>query len=208
VATSMVELLGVELVAVVAGVVRPSVPVAVVTALRVREWCGDWIAGGAKFGTCTFNILITGEGWLMSGRMIGGSWSVTSCFLAGALPGGLTACLSFCLVPVSFLALGAGVEPTATFLAEALPTGDEAKGLAIMAVFQLLGGSFVEAGLSLVAMAVLLPALLAVAMSLEDVASPSAGFSGAGVGRRAGVGVKPTLRPADVMPVFFFLGIT
>jgi hypothetical protein len=52
----------------------------------------------------------------------------------------LDTCLSFLLVPVSFLALGGGVEPTATFLAAALPTGDEAKGLAVLAVFPLLGG--------------------------------------------------------------------
>ena len=78
---------------------------------------------------------------------------------------------------------------------------------AVVAVFPLLGGRLLEAGLSLVAMSVLLPALLAVMMSLEDVASPSAGCSGAGVGRSAGVGVEPTLEPADVMTVFF-LGIT
>ena len=51
VAVSPVKLLGVALVVVVAGVVWPSVPVAVVTALRVREWCGDAIGGGAKLGT-------------------------------------------------------------------------------------------------------------------------------------------------------------
>ena len=80
------------------------------------------------------------------------------------------------------------------FLAAALPTGDEAKGLAVLAVFPLLGGGLLETGLSLVAMAVFLPALLMmslvalVMMSLVDAASSSAGVSGAGVGRSAGVG--------------------
>jgi hypothetical protein len=71
--------------------------VAVVTALTVREWCGDWIAGGANLGTFTFTfskLLIAGGGLLMSGRMICGSWSAASCFLAGALPRGLTTCLN------------------------------------------------------------------------------------------------------------------
>ena len=48
----------------------------------------------------------------MSGRMMRGGWSGSSSFMAGALPGGLTACMSFFLAPVSFTALGVGVEPT------------------------------------------------------------------------------------------------
>jgi hypothetical protein len=171
---------------------------AVVTALWVREWCGDLIAGGAKLGTITltFNkLLIAGGGLLMSGRMKPGRWSDTSSFLAGALPGGLTTCLSFFLVPVSFLALGVGVEPT------------------VLTVFPVLGGGALETGLSLSGLAVLLPALLMmsfvalVMMSLMVGASSSAGDSGAGagVGRRAGVGVEPTPGLADVLPSF---GIT
>ena len=63
----------------------------------------------------------------MSGRITGGRWSGTSCFLTEALPGGLTVFLSFCLAPF-FLELVAVVEPTATLpavLAAAEPTGDD-----------------------------------------------------------------------------------
>ena len=129
----------------------------------------------------------------MSGRMMSGRWSDTSSFLAGAVPGGLTACCSFFLAPVSFLALGAGVEPT------------------VLTVFLVLGGGALETGLSLSGLAVLLPALLMmsfvalVMMSLVVGASSSAGDSEAGVGRRAGVGVEPTPGLADVLPSF---GIT
>ena len=93
--TSLVELLGATFVAFVT----------VVT--DVREGCGDLIAGGAWFGTITLLIilLITGGGLLMSGRMMRGRWSGSSSFMAGALPGGLTACMSFFLAPVSFTAV-------------------------------------------------------------------------------------------------------
>ena len=125
----------------------------------------------------------------MSGRITGGGWSGTSWFLTGAFLGCLTVCLTFCLAPVSFcLALGVGVEPTAAVLAvlaAAEPIGVEPKGLDGGAVVPLLGGRLLEP---------------------EAVLVPSAGGSGAGVGRRTGVGVEPTFGCEDVVPVF--LGIT
>ena len=131
----------------------------------------------------------------MSGRITGGGWSGTSWFLTGAFLGCLTVCLTFCLAPVSFcLALGVGVEPTAAVLAvlaAAEPIGVEPKGLDGGAVVPLLGGRLLGAELPSVTEAVLVP---------------SAGGSGAGVGRRTGVGIEPTFGREDVVPVF--LGIT
>ena len=130
----------------------------------------------------------------MSGRMMSGRWSGTSSFL-GAVPGGLAACGSFFLAPVSFLALGEGVEPS------------------VLTVFLVLGGGALETVISLSGMAVLVPALLRmslvtlVMMSLVDgVTSAAASESGVGVERGgAGVGVEPTPWLADVLPR---LGIT
>ena len=131
----------------------------------------------------------------MSGKMMSGRWSGTSSFL-GAVPGGLAACCSFFLAPVSFLALGGGVEPS------------------VLTVFLVLGGGALETGISLSDLAVLLPALLMMSlvallmMSLVVGVTSAAGDSeaGAGVERgRAGVGVEPTPGLADVLPSF---GIT
>ena len=123
----------------------------------------------------------------MSGRITGGGWSGTSWFLTGAFLGSLTVCMTFCLAPVSsFLALVVGVEPTAAVLAvlaAADPMGVEPKGLDGGAMVPLLGGRLVEPVAVLV---------------------PSAGGSGAGVGRKTGVGVEPTFGREDVD----FLGIT
>ena len=71
---SPVNLTGFALVLAVAGVEWPVVPVAVVTDLKVSEWCGDVIGGGAKLGTRTGGNIyfLAGLGCITDDKMVGG----------------------------------------------------------------------------------------------------------------------------------------